>query len=88
MSDQEVTDVDVGSAYGGVIFEEETQWDEEAVYAICWARITMSDKEWAEAFHDWDVTREEAATRIEERDYSHPYGGDYEEDADEDDEEA
>lgn len=63
-----------------VIFEEETpEWDEEAVSSICWARIGMTDEEWAETFHDWDISREEAATRIDEEDWSSPYGSETEE---------
>lgn len=56
-----------------VVFEEETpEWDEEAVFELCFARITMTDEEWADDSHSWNISREEAATRIDEEDYSPP----------------
>lgn len=56
-----------------VIFEEETpEWDEQAVFDLCMARITMTDEEWVKDAHSWDISREEAAIRIDADDYSAP----------------
>lgn len=50
-----------------------TDWDEDAVQALCFARITMTDEEWAvDGDEEWDITREEAAERIESEDWSAP----------------
>lgn len=50
----------------------DTEWDEEAVFAYCFSRITMTDEEWSESVTEWDISREEAATRIDEGDFSAP----------------
>lgn len=50
-----------------------TEWDEEAVQALCFARIFMTDDEWDEQPDlEWNISREEAATRIDEEDWSPP----------------
>jgi len=50
-----------------------TEWDEDAVFELCMARIVMTDEEWgAEGEHEWDISREEAATRVDDQDYSAP----------------
>lgn len=50
-----------------------TEWDEDAVQALCLARVLMTDEEWdEEPEHEWDITREEAAERIDAEDWSAP----------------
>lgn len=49
-----------------------TEWDENAVQALCFARVLMTEEEWAEEEAEWDITREEAAERIETEDWSAP----------------
>lgn len=50
-----------------------TEWDEEAVQALCFARVLMTDEEWnAEPEHEWNITRAEAAAKIDEEDWSAP----------------
>lgn len=50
-----------------------TEWNEDAVQGICFARIFLTDEEWdAEPEHEWEITREEAATRVDEEDWSPP----------------
>ena len=59
---------------GDAVFEEETpEWDEDAVYDLCWARMTMTDSEWEDEAPAWNISREEAAKRIETKDYSAPF---------------
>lgn len=54
--------------------DEEDPWTEDAVFEVVWFRATSSDEEWAEdeASSRWDLSREEAATRLEDEDYSPP----------------
>lgn len=47
--------------------------DEDVVSDFLFARILQTDEEWAaEGEHEWDISREEAATRIDESDFSAP----------------
>ena len=54
--------------------EDEETLTEYEVYEICFFRIMSSDEEWADdpASRRWDLSREEAATRIDAEDYSAP----------------
>lgn len=50
----------------------DTEWDTDAVIAYCFARVTMTDEEWEEEDPEWEMSREDAATRIDEEDWSPP----------------
>lgn len=50
-----------------------TEWDEDAVADFLFARTLMTDEEWDdEGEHEWDISREDAATRISAGDFSAP----------------
>jgi hypothetical protein len=49
--------------------------DPEAVFEIVFFRATTGDEEWADdpASLQWDLSREEAARRLDEEDYDSPF---------------
>lgn len=50
-----------------------TEWTEDAVADFLFARVLMTDEEWNdEGEHEWEISREEAATRISVSDFSAP----------------
>jgi hypothetical protein len=53
---------------------EDLEWTEEEIAEICWFRVTATDSEWDDdpASDQWDLSREEAATRIDEGDFTPP----------------
>ena len=52
--------------------DEETTWTEEDVAAAVWFRLSSTDQEWSEDPITWDLSVEEAARRLEEKDFSPP----------------
>lgn len=52
--------------------DEEDEQDQDDVFEILFFRITATDEEWENdpASARYDLTREEAATRLDEEDYS------------------
>lgn len=51
---------------------DEIEWTEEDVAAAVWFRITATDEEWEADPLEWDLSREEAARRLDEEDFSPP----------------
>ena len=52
---------------------DDTEWDEDTVSDFLFARVLLTDAEWdAEGEHEWDISREDAATRIDAGDFSPP----------------
>lgn len=49
-----------------------TEWTEDAVADFLFARIFMTDEEWDDDVHEWDISREDAAARIDAGDFSPP----------------
>lgn len=58
----------------GPFTDDEPGWSEDEVFETCFFRITNTDEDWDAdpASQYWDLSREEAATRIAEEDYSAP----------------
>lgn len=54
--------------------DSEDELDEYAVFEAIMFRVTTSDEEWENdpLSNRWDLSREEAATRLFEEDYSPP----------------
>ncbi len=54
---------------------DDLDWTPEEIEQICWFRITSTDDEWDEdpASDQWDLSREDAATRIDEGDFTPPF---------------
>lgn len=54
--------------------DEEDEWTEDEVFETVFFRATSSDDEWENdpASSRWNLSREEAATRLDNRDYSPP----------------
>lgn len=54
--------------------ETEDEWTEDAVFEAVFFRVTSTDEEWEDdpLSAQWDLSREEAATRLDEEDYSPP----------------
>lgn len=51
----------------------DSDYDENEVQSVCFARVLMTDEEWdEEGEHEWDLSREEAADRIDTGDFSVP----------------
>lgn len=61
----------------GPLTDEEPEWTEDAVFELCYFRITATDEEWETdpARQYWDISLEEAATRLADEDYSAPDEG-------------
>lgn len=54
--------------------DDPTEWTPEAVYEAVMFRVSSTDEEWDQdpASFEWDLSREEAARRIRDKDYSPP----------------
>lgn len=50
--------------------------DPSSIFNACMWRMTVSDAEWRNSpdYDGWDLSREEAARRIDDEDYSNPFG--------------
>ena len=52
--------------------DDTDEWTPDAVFSAVMYRVSSTDEQWDSEPQDWDLSREEAADRLDREDYSPP----------------